>query len=457
MSFTPSASADAITNARERIALHQSGKTQVAYTDRGHDTYSIIHADDLAETMRADLERRRSAESCEEKDLLRRVRASHCAGKQYTVGILIGHGEELSFHCQWKHTEHRSYFARLPQPSHADSGRLSSGAAEKRPIDDVHGLAIGVLKGAINAGIPIKFTSKCRRRHHIVELFSTNATMYAADEVVVCNQDDRSVRIDLAVYRRDDDRILFCIEVFNTHKSVRGSRDGIAWCEAVASRILDTFKYHVDGCALVIPSEPRDDCHVRCATCDAMRRSGLICTTLAKWQERIYRRERIRDLANAFAFALLRRMRDRRLRKVSSVVDKWTLRVRTTRMRNARVHALAVNFAKELHLRLQRRRMRIVEASIAHWTALVRQSKERSARIRALVRLFSCKIRSIVARREENERQRRETIIQRETSKAKASDRITGIRSKAKMHKGMSENELKRQRATAIRMFGLDK
>lgn len=101
--------------------------------------------------------------------------------------------------------------------------------------------------------------------------------------------------------------------------------------------------------------------------------------------------------------------------------------------------------------------MRIVEASIAHWTALVRQSKERSARIRALVRLFSRKIRSIVARREENERQRRETIIQRETSKAKASDRITGIRSKAKMHKGMSENELKRQRATAIRMFGLDK
>ena len=325
MSTAPSATADAITKARERIALHHLGKTQVAYTDRGHDTYTIIYADDLAKTMRADLERRKAAEIFEEeKELRRRIRASHCAGKQYTVGILIGYGEELSFHCQWKHTEHRSYFARLPacQVSRAETESSTSRAAEKTRLSrpsDVHGLAIGILKDAINAGLPIKFTSKCRQRHHIIELFSSDGTMYATEEVVVCNQDDRSVRIDLAVYRRDDDRILFCIEVFNTHKSVRGSRDGIAWCEVVASRILDTFEYYVDGCTLVIPSEPRDDCHVPCAECDTMRR---------------HRREALKE---------------------------------------------------------------------------------------------------------------------------KASDRITGIRSKAKIYKGMSEKELQRQRTAAIRMFGLDK
>lgn len=382
-----------VSDSKERIALHRSGKTQVAYADRGGNTYTLISAHDLANAMRSDLENRKNTgDTTEEKHLRREIRASHCAGKQYTVGILIAQGEELSFHCQWKHTDHRSYFARLPRREAPEESlrTLTDGATPvphvRKTPTDVHGLAISVLKDAINARVTIQFTSKCWKRHHILELFTTNETMYASEEVLVSNQYDQSVRIDLAVYRRGDDRRpLFCIEVFNTHKSVHGSRDGVLWCEVVASRILDTFDhFSADKDMIVIPCEPRDDAkNIQCEACDAVRLRSKLCSIVSHWRACVFLRKR-------------------------SALAQWKLCVEQTRD--------------------------VFPETVDEFPETNRHAHDGGASSR-------------------HQKEKDHMWIQREAAKAKHAARITGVYSKGKRQRGLTEREYERQKSAASHWF----
>ena len=67
--------------------------------------------------------------------------------------------------------------------------------------------------------------------------------------------------------------------------------------------------------------------------------------------------------------------------------------------------------------------------------------------------MFCNNLRALVRTRREREEHRQKLLVRRESTKAQQADRITGIRSKAKVHVGMTEREWARQRDAAARMF----
>ena len=263
---------------KEILHCCKSNDTQVAYMNRGNDEYTPVYAYELAQEIEADFDNRK--DKCEGdakklSSLQQHVRASHCAGKHYTVGLIVGKGEELSFHFQWKNREKRSYFSRLPS---GDRSKPDNYATMKRAtyengcqVNDCHNLAIHLLKEAINNGIQVTFTCKCPQRQHVIPLFTTNSTMYAKEEVTVLNNDLKTVRLDLAIYDRVDHALLFCVEVFNTHKTVENSRKGFLWCEVIAGRVLDVIEDCKNSTLeITIPTEPRMDVERSCMWCIQM-------------------------------------------------------------------------------------------------------------------------------------------------------------------------------------------
>jgi hypothetical protein len=262
----------------------QSSDTQVAYINCKEDEYKQVYACELSRAIYADFDHKQEQCEGDEKKLSilkHRVRTSHCAGKLYTIGVLIGKGEELSFHCQWKDREKCSYFSRLPcrDGTKANNYTTMKNATYENgcQVNDCHDLAIRLLKEAINNGIRITFTCKCVTRHHILDIFTTDSTMYAKSEITLLNGDMNTVRLDLVVYTRMDDTVLFCVEVFNTHKTVANSRQiavengKLLWCEVIAGRVLDVLEDCDDNTTTItIPTEPRMDVERSCTKCIRM-------------------------------------------------------------------------------------------------------------------------------------------------------------------------------------------
>ena len=68
--------------------------TQYAYLDQGDGRYTVVHADSLAEYVRA--RARDLSESVDaEQQTRQRARSSCCAGKLFSSGILFGEGKEV--------------------------------------------------------------------------------------------------------------------------------------------------------------------------------------------------------------------------------------------------------------------------------------------------------------------------------------------------------------------------
>ena len=247
---------------RQRAKEHNNGYTQVAYKNEGGDRYTMVSANSLAERAR---DQREKGDEC-----IRDVRASVCAGKIYSVGILTGNGEELTLCVQWQHPVHNSYFRTLPsKESRIKRMEVERKAAPDRATRDTHGLAADILRQAVISGVRIRFTTKCSRRDHVLCLFETDRTMQACCEIATSNVEGRSIRLDVAITNTQSGDLLFCVEVLNTHKTIHGSRDGLQWCEVVAARIIDAVSCdNGNGDTIIIPAEPREDVHCHCVECD---------------------------------------------------------------------------------------------------------------------------------------------------------------------------------------------
>ena len=260
------------------VEKYKSSDTQVAYMYKEGDTYTKVYACDLARQIYTDFDTKWQMHEWEEDKnhmnrLQHQVRSSQCAGKLYTIGLIIGKGEELSFHCQWKDREKCSYFSRLPRHDRSKQTysyqRMKSATfGANCPLNDCHDLAVRLLQEAINNGMRVTYTCKCQEGHHVIELFTTDSTMYAKEEVTVLNGNGKTVRLDLCIYDRTTHNLLFCVEVYNTHKTVENSRKSLLWCEVIAGRVLDT----IEGCddasrSIRVPTEPRDDVARMCARC----------------------------------------------------------------------------------------------------------------------------------------------------------------------------------------------
>ncbi len=115
------------------------------------------------------------------------------------------------------------------------------------------------------------------RRGRLRPTTETDSTMYAKSEITMLNGDMKTVRLDLVVYNRIDDTVLFCVEVYNTHKTVANSRQiavengNLLWCEVIAGRVLDVLEDCDDNTTTItIPTEPRMDVERSCTLCIQM-------------------------------------------------------------------------------------------------------------------------------------------------------------------------------------------
>lgn len=279
---------NAIETECRRINLHYSGISQIAYMDKGFGKYTLVSADCLADEIRAAADEQLKlveVPARDETEIRRKVRASKCAGKLYDAGILVGDGEEVQICVQWKHEDHKSYFRHssnyAQKRSHTNTQRTDQSVANTDSFDkmniDTHGLACCNLVQAINAGVNMEFTTKCEKRNHVLTLFKTNDSMYALTEIRAFNTHGRSIRLDVAIYARGDDSHLFCVEILNKHRTEKGNREGLQWCEIVASRVIDAFRNYDEknNGTIVIPTEPRDDIQRHCLDCEKMDQEQL--------------------------------------------------------------------------------------------------------------------------------------------------------------------------------------
>ena len=296
---------------RQRVELHNNGHTQVAYKNEGGDRYTMISANSLAERARSILNSRMAREKGDKCRIRDEVRASLCAGKMYSVGILTGNGEELTLCVQWQHEEHNSYFRTLPSKAslpRMKRMKVEPKGAPDRAACDTHGLAADILRQAVISGVRIRFTTKCARRDHVLHLFETDNSMQACCEIAASNVEGRSIRLDVAITNTQSGERLFCVEVLNTHKTIHGSRDGFQWCEVVAARIIDAVSCDNGNGTIIIPTEPREDVHCHCVECDRidaelLREAAERADAKAKREELAmqWRAQREREAADAKA------------------------------------------------------------------------------------------------------------------------------------------------------------
>lgn len=335
------------------------------------------------------------------------------AGKLYDPVDLTA---ELVHHVQWMHRDHASYFTRKTDgatggPRLACSLEASAAGA---PMSTMHLLAQLALSERINADVSVEFLLKCSSSNHLVPVFRTSSGMRARTEVYVPRHgDQRARRLDVAVC--EGEKIVFNVEILHSSRTDEGRRAG-NWVEANAMHVIEEVQRR-ERCVRIV-CEPRSDQYVHC---------HFIGRALHRWSCR----RCVEHMARARIVAVARRFCIR-------LMERRAARAELQRLR------LAAALAPLVRARVWRRRL--AAGVVRVWQARVR---ERRAVVAALALAFCQKLR----RRSEAARGRARNGRAREAAKRKQAKSITGVESKAKMKRGLTERELQRQQQAARVMF----
>lgn len=391
---------------------------------------------------------------------------------------------ELVHHVQWSHRRYASYFTRKTDGGTGGTklSRSSSGASGA-PMSATHLLAQIALAERVNDDSPVEFLLKCSSSNHLVPIYRTSPGMRAHTEVYVPRQDDgRARRLDVAIC--NGEQIVFNVEILHSSRTAEGRRDG-SWAEANAIHVLEEVQRREGRIRIVC--EPRADQYVHC---------HFLGRAVHRWSCRrcVERTARARIVA-----AIARVTRARALaRRLRELVDCEQVGGRSRSNAAARAVAalevspsqaprggsgaaeanavpeatpLAAQFAGALAeqfgsvdtaaaavaadrlclmlaplVRMHVRRRRLASGVVFMWQQRVR---ERKARVETLAAAFCHRLRCAVHLRRSNATRHRE----REAAKREQAERITGVRSKAKLRRGLSERDLQRQQHTARGFF----
>tara|TARA_B110000046_G_scaffold182954_1_gene218037 strand:+ start:51 stop:1028 length:978 start_codon:yes stop_codon:yes gene_type:complete len=315
-----------------------------------------------------------------------------------------------------------------------------------------HLLAQVRLVEYINAGFQVEFVLKCSESTHLVPIFRTGVGMRAQKEVYVPKSVHQSARrLDVAIENCNGE-VVFNVEVLHSSRTAEGKRDG-RWCEVIATYIIERIQQN-SGSSLRIVCEPRPDLYIHC---DFLHKEGALWTC-----DRCAQAKACLRIEAALRHYFQRRVR--RTQLATEVVCMWKERVRREKERSERIDAIVLRFLRCLRAMVDLRRRRIATEVVCRWKERVRREKERSKRIDAIVlRFLRCLVhthRQIVYERhmddisrDHAEQSRKESMQKRQRQKDKQSERISGINSKAKINRGMTERQLKKQRAAALNMF----
>ena len=479
------------------LALEENKRSKIALTALSEHgtTYDIVLADDLSEHVRKRYSQLVASGLDASCSNVRRVsKRQVCTGKLFDPYDVRA---EVVHHVQWKYCERSSYFSHKFDESSRSATKLTEHTGGPRaPMSAFHLLAQVRLVEYINAGFQVEFVLKCSESTHLVPIFRTGVGMRAQKEVYVPKSVHQSARrLDVAIENCNGE-VVFNVEVLHSSRTAEGKRDG-RWCEVIATYIIERIQQN-SGSSLRIVCEPRPDLYIHCDflhkegalwTCDRcaqakaclrieaalrhyfqrrVRRTQLATEVVCMWKERVRREKERSERIDAIVLRFLRCLRAmvdlRRRRIATEVVCRWKERVRREKERSKRIDAIVLRFLRCLRAMVELRRRRIATEVVCRWKERVRREKERSKRIDAIVlRFLRCLVhthRQIVYERhmddisrDHAEQSRKESMQKRQRQKDKQSERISGINSKAKINRGMTERQLKKQRAAALNMF----
>lgn len=205
----------------------------------------------------------------DEKEQRTLARQAHISG-----GFFTGMGQQLDYHHDWV-SKRSAHFA-LP-PTQGEG----SEAAAAPPVDmragslrpDAHIHAIQLLQSAVAQNIPLQLLTWCPAAKHSTSVFGpTPPGMEAILEARMENAKGGPIVADLEI--RERGTRVFVLEVYYTHKTRRGSRDGIPFAEIYAGEILDKLGTpRLPGQVVQLVCEPRTDAALTpCAHCHEAKR-----------------------------------------------------------------------------------------------------------------------------------------------------------------------------------------
>ena len=183
------------------------------------------------------------------------ARQAHTSGSFCT-----GTGQTLLYHHDWEGKQ-RAHFA-LP-PTEGGAGVASqathTGSTAGSLAPDAHIQAMQLLQRAFAQHVPLQLQSWCPAGKHATPVFGpTQPTMEAILEARMENDRDCPIVVDLDI--REAGKSVFVLEVYYTHETEHGSRDGIPFAEIYAGEILEKLGTPpLPGQVVQLRCQPRTD------------------------------------------------------------------------------------------------------------------------------------------------------------------------------------------------------
>lgn len=379
----------------ERARLVENRRTRIALwaPKVDADVYQLISADELTSIVRANYRRFEEAESSSRAKLRRLSKHSAYAGKLFDP---LDATVELTHCVQWKHPRHASYFVRTHggvAGAPATGGAPLDAVAQQRPGSK------GAPMSAVHLLSQLALKERVNAGARITFLLKCERGVHLVPvfQTAVGDRAETEVRVhgEGGAERRLDVAVYRGDRVRFNVEILYASRVGAgrrdgSWVEVCAAHVLDQLE--LDESRARIVCEPRRDIRVSCHYLDTA--STYRCEHCARSTAHA-------RIASGVRGWLARHRRRRSVRE--RVVALWRERVRA---RRAAATRLAERFCEEL---LARHRRRVAHACL--------------------------------------ERTRRE-------EKRKHADRVSGVGSKAKIRRGLTEYQLQRQQQGARLFFG---
>jgi len=226
--------------------------------------------------------------------------------------------QEYELCVQFEHPTHSSYFRPIDNSYDNSYQVTSSGTANSRMSEYHLNAQIWIVQW-INEGKRIELYYKCPTCGDLVNIFESNAAMYATKECYV-SDGQTGRRLDIAIFKQDD-IIVFNIEILFKSRTKEGKRTG-PWAEVEALHVLDELEKarKDDADKIQLICEPRSDikvcnnfreitaqnCIGKCVKCIENTACLCIVRNIEAFICRKYAVERIRNIWFRHVFEILK-------------------------------------------------------------------------------------------------------------------------------------------------------